>query len=403
MPKIITPLSDIKIRNAKPKERGYKMFDGGGLFLLITPSGGKSWSLKYRFDNKEKKLTLGKYPEISLLEARQKRDEARKQVAHGLDPGAIKNLPDNEIDTFEAVAREWHGKYKANWTTGYTERVMEWLENNVFPWTKGRPANDVDAPEMLTILRRIESRGALETAHRIGGVCSQVFRYAIATGRAKRDPIPDLKGALPPTQEKHMAAITEPVKLGELLRAIWSYEGTFVVQCALKLQPLLFVRPGELRHMEWSEVDFENALWSIPAEKMKMREAHLVPLSKQAVNILREVQKLTGNSKYAFPSLRSKTRPMSDVAVLAALRRMGYEKDEVSGHGFRATARTLLDEVLNYRPDIIEHQLAHAVRDPNGRAYNRTKHLDERRKMMQSWSDYLDELRQGAKVLQFRG
>ena len=264
------------------------------------------------------------------------------------------------------------------------------------------PIKEIKAIELLKVLRRVESRGALESTHRIRAICGQVFRYAIATGRAERDPAADLRGALPTVQTINRAAITEPAKVGELLRAIDGYQGGFVVQCALKFAPLVFVRPGELRHAEWSEIDFENAEWNIPAGKMKMKEPHLVPLSNQAIEILKEIKNLTGASRYVFPSGRSFDRPMSDNAILAALRRMGYEKSEMSGHGFRAMARTILDEVLQVRPDFIEHQLAHAVRDPNGRAYNRTSHLAERKKMMQTWADYLDGLKAGAKVIPFK-
>jgi len=279
---------------------------------------------------------------------------------------------------------------------------MDRLTRDLFPWIGKRPIAEIKASELLSAMRRVESRGALESAHRIRTICGQVFRYAVSTGRAERDPSIDLKGALPQPQEKHRAAITEPVEVGKLLRSIDDYSGSFVVKCALKIAPLVFVRPGELRHMEWTELDFENAQWNIPAGKMKMKEPHLVPLSTQAIEILKELQGLTGTSRYCFPSGRSFDRALSDNAILSALRRMGYAKDEMSGHGFRAMARTILDEVLQVRPDFIEHQLAHAVRDPNGRAYNRTAHLNERRKMMQQWADYLDQLRVGAKVLPFR-
>jgi integrase len=279
---------------------------------------------------------------------------------------------------------------------------MSRLARDVFPYLGARPIKEIKAPELLTVLRRIESRGALESTHRIRAICSQVFRYAVATGRAERDPASDLKGALPTVQTINRAAITEPAKVAELLRAIDSYQGSFVVQCALRFAPLVFVRPGELRHAEWSEIDFENAEWNIPAGKMKMKEAHLVPLSQKVIEILTELKKLTGASRYVFPSGRSFDRPMSDNAILAALRRMGYEKSEMSGHGFRAMARTILDEVLQVRPDFIEHQLAHAVKDPNGRAYNRTAHLTERRKMMQVLADYLDGLKAGANVIPLR-
>jgi len=406
MPKRIKPLSEISVRTVKPKEKNIKLFDGGGLFLLVTPSGGKLWYFKYRFDGKEKKIALGAYPEVSLLDARHKRDESKRQLANGIDPSAVrkaqKQATTQETETFELIAREWHNKFKANWTEGHTETIKNRLERDVFPWIGNRPISEIKAPELLKVLQRVEERGTLETAHRIRTICGQVFRYALATGRAERDPASDLRGALPQTQERHRAAITEPKKVGDLLRAIDCYQGSFVVKCALQFLPLVFVRPGELRHAEWSEIDFDNAEWNIPAGKMKMREAHLVPLSNQAIVILKELQKLTGASLYCFPSGRSFDRPMSDNALVAALRRMGFEKSEMTAHGFRAMARTLLDEVLQVRVDFIEHQLAHAVRDPNGRAYNRTAHLVERKKMMQQWSDYLDGLKTGAKVLPFK-
>lgn len=407
MARLIAPLTDAKVRNAKPRDKEYQMFDGTGLHLLVTPAGSKLWRFKYRINGKDQKISFGKYPEVSLAQARQKRDEARLQLAQGVDPGVMRKTLRlsgcQEIETVEFVAREWHTRFKVSWTADYAERVMGWLEQNIFPWIGQRPVDKIEPPELLSVLRKIETRGTYETEHRVYGICGQFFRYAVATGRAKRDPTPDLRGALPPTQEKHMAAITEPAQIGELLRAIDGYMGSYVVQCALKLQPLLFVRPGELRHMEWKEVSFTDALWSIPADKMKMREPHLVPLSRQAIYVLQDLHKLTNRSQYAMPSARSFTRPMSENAILAALRRMGYNTTtEMSGHGFRAMARTLLDEVLHFRPDYIEHQLAHTVKDVNGRAYNRTTHLDERRKMMQAWADYLDGLKAGAKILPFR-
>jgi integrase len=400
------PLNELKIRNAKTKEKFYKLTDGDGLYLHVTEKGSKLWRFRYRFEGKEKLFALGKYPEISLLDARQRRDEARRQLAHGIDPGAVrkaqKQASIQETETFEVIAREWHARFTSTWTEGHAETIMSRLERDLFPWIGKRPIAEIKAPELLAVLRRVESRGALESAHRIRTICGQVFRYAVATGRAERDPAADLKGALPQPQEKHRAAITDPKKIGALLRAIDGYEGGFIVKCALKFAPLVFVRPGELRHAEWEEINLENAEWNIPGSKMKMREPHLVPLPKQAIDILNELKKLTGTSRYCFPSGRSYDRPMSENAILAALRRMGYEKDEMSGHGFRAMARTILDEVLQVRPDYIEHQLAHAVRDPNGRAYNRTAHLNERRKMMQQWADYLDDLKKMQTVLQFR-
>jgi len=405
MPKQIIPLTDLKIQKAKSQDKNRTLFDGGGLFLMVTPTGGKLWRFKYRFDGKEKLLAFGSYPEISLLDARQRRDEARRQLAHGFDPGEIrkaqKQASIQETETFEAIAKEWHKRFFSTWSEKYAETLMSRLELYVFPWVGKRPIAEIKAPEMLSVLRRIESRGTLDTAKRVRIICGQVFRYAVVTGRAERDITADFKGAIPPPQKKHRAAITEPQKVGALLRSIDSYQGSFIVKSALKLAPLVFVRPGELRHAEWSEIDLENAEWNIPASKMKMKEPHLVPLSKQAVEILTELKKLTGAGRYAFPG-RTSQRPMSDNAILGALRNMGYTKEEMSGHGFRAMARTILDEVLQFRPDIIEHQLAHAVRDPNGRAYNRTSHLAERKKMMQTWEEYLDELKAGAKILEFK-
>jgi integrase len=405
------PLNEMKVRNAKPKEKPYKISDSEGLYLHVTETGGKLWRFKYRFDNdgkgkKEKLLAFGKYPEVSLHDARQRRDDARKLLANNVDPGAIrkaqKQVKTEETETVEVIAREWHEKFKSIWTEGHALKILRRLEIDVFPWIGSRPIKDIKAPELLTVLRRVESRGVLEGAHRIRGLCSQIFRYAISTGRAERNPAQDLIGSLPPAKEKHLAAITEPKKVRELLKALDGYSGSYVVKLALQLSPLVFVRPGELRHMEWEEVNFDEALWSIPPEKMKMREPHLVPLSRQAIKILEELKKLTGTSKYAFPSGRTFDRPMSNNAVLAALRRMGYTKDEMTPHGFRAMARTIIDEVLQVRPDYIEAQLAHRVSDPLGRSYNRTQHLNERRKMMQIWADYLDGLRQGAKVLAFK-
>jgi len=400
------PLSELKIRNAKPKEKFYKLSDSDGLYLHVTEKGGKLWRFRYRFEGKEKLLALGSYPEISLLNARQRRDEARRQLAHGIDPGAVrkaqKQAKVEDTETVEVIAREWHEKFKSTWTEGHAAKLMRCLERDVFPWIGTRPIKEIKAPELLTVLRRVESRGVLEGAHRVRGICNMIFRYAISTARAERNPAQDLIGSLPPAKEKHLAAITEPKKVRELLLAIDGYVGSYVVKLALQLSPLVFVRPGELRHMEWREVDFENALWSIPAEKMKMREPHLVPLSKQAIKILEELQKLTGTSQYAFPSGRTYDRPMSNNALVAALRRMGYTKEEMTPHGFRAMARTIIDEVLQIRPDFIEAQLAHRVSDPLGRSYNRTHHLNERRKMMQTWADYLDGLKAGAKVLPFK-
>lgn len=404
MPKRILPLTDLQVSKAKPKEKDYKLSDGFGLHLLVTPTGGKLWRFQYRFEGKQKTLALGTYPEISLADARQRREDARKLVANSVDPGAVKKARKAATTTesenaFEIVAREWHGKYEHTWSTVHITTLKERMEKDLFPYLGTRPIGEIKAPELLTVLRRIELRGALDTAHRIRYMCSQIFRYAIATGRAERDPAADLKGALPPVKYGHRAAPTDPKHVTPILRGIDEYEGSFIVKCALQLAPMVFVRPGELRHAEWSEIDFENSQWNIPAEKMKMKQPHIVPLSRQAIAVLKELQPLTGNGRYLFPCHRSPLRCMSDNAINAALRRMGFEKHEITGHGFRAMARTILDEVLGFRPDFIEHQLAHAVRDPNGRAYNRTSHLAERQKMMQRWADYLDELKSGAKVI----
>ncbi len=402
-------LTDIQVRTAKPQAKDYKLTDGEGLFLLVAISGGKRWRLKYRFGGKEKLLALGTYPDVSLLEARNKRHEARNQLAHGIDPGgerkALKQTEHEKQEiienSFEIVAREWHTKFSGQWTEGHAVTIMSRLERDVFPWLGTKPVSEVRPVDLLAVLRRIEGRGALETAHRVRTICGQVLRYAVATGRAERDAAADLRGALPPTQERHHAAITDPKEVAELLRAIDGFKGTFHVKCALKLSPMLFVRPGELRQMEWAEIDFEEERWNIPAEKMKMKIPHIVPLCKQAITILKELQPLTGFGKYVFPCHRSPLRPMTNNAINAALRRMGYTSEDQTGHGFRAMARTILDEVLQVRPDFIEHQLAHAVKDPNGRAYNRTAHLVERKKMMQLWADYLDGLKKGAKVIPF--
>jgi len=398
-------LNDTKIRSIRLPEKPVKLFDGDGLFLFVTLQGSKLWRLKYRHEGKEKLLSLGKYPEVGLAEARQKKEEARKLLAAGIDPGAVKKAQKQaateETETFEVIAHEWHTKFSHTWAKTHADGIMSRLERDIFPWIGKRPISEIKAPELLTVIRRVESRGALESAHRVRTIAGQVFRYAVATGRAERDPAADLKGALPPKKVKHHAAIIDPKEIAALLRAIEGYTGDFVVKSALRIAPLVFVRPGELRHAEWSEIDLEEATWNIPAHKMKMKDPHLVPLCRQAVGILKDLHPLTGSGRYVFPSARSFARPMSENAILAALRRMGYSKDEMTGHGFRAMARTILDEVLQVRPDFIEHQLAHAVRDPNGRAYNRTAHLAERKKMMQQWADYLDGLRAGAQVIPF--
>ncbi len=396
------PLTDSIARNAKPAAKTVRMFDRDGLYLEVSPRGGKWWRLKYRYAGKEKRVSLGVYPEVNLKKARARTIDARQLLDAGVDPSENRRAAkaaqlEGAANSFEVVAREWIDQQMKSWVKGHGERILTRFENDIFPWIGARPMAELTAPELLTTVRRIEKRGALETAHRALGNCGQVFRYAIATGRAKRDPTGDLRGALPAVRPTHFAAITDPKRVGALMRAIDGYEGWLTVRCALRLAPLVFVRPGELRHAEWTAMDLDGGEWRYTVTKTNT--PHIVPLSSQAIAILRELKPVTGRGRYVFPSARSSQRPMSDNAILAAMRRMGIAKDEMSGHGFRATARTILDEVLGFRPDFIEHQLAHAVRDPNGRAYNRTAHLAERRKMMQAWADYLDKLKSGAEVI----
>ncbi|MCG7932613.1 MAG: tyrosine-type recombinase/integrase [Candidatus Thiodiazotropha lotti] len=395
------PLTDSAIRNAKPKEKNYKLADGGGLYLLVTTKGGKWWRLDYRFNGKRKTLSMGVYPDVTLKSARDRRAEAKTQLADGIDPGEIRKATKaskSDADGFEAVAREWWGKREPTWSKTHSSRIIQRLEKDVFPWIGNRPIREISAPELLTVLRRIENRGALETAHRIHQSCGQIFRYAVATGRAQRDPSADLKGALPPTRQKHHASITEPKKIGELLRVIEGYEGSLVTRCALQLASLTFVRPGELRHAEWSEINLEKAEWRIPPEKMKMRTLHIVPLSQQSLSVLNEIKPLTGRGKYVFPGVRTNRRPMSENTVNAALRRLGYTKEEMTGHGFRSMASTILNE-QGWHRDAIERQLAHAERNSVRAAYNYAEHMPERIKMMQWWADYLDNLKTGAEII----
>jgi integrase len=405
MPKRIAPLTDTKIRTAKPAEKPQKLFDGGGLFLLVTPTGGKLWRFKYRFGGNEKLLSMGTYPGTSLAEARQRRDQASALLAKGLDPGETKKAQKaagkQEAETFEIIAREWHAKFSSSWAVSHAKATLRRLELFIFPWLGNRPIKTITAPELLAALRRIEAKGALETAHRVKQVCGQVFRYAIATGRAERDPSGDLRGAIPPASGKHMATITDPKEIAGLLRSIDSYRGSIVTRCALQLAPLVFVRPGELRQAEWSEFNLETAEWRIPAEKMKAGAVHIVPLSRQAIDFLREIHPLTGHGRYVFPSPRTDSRPMSSNAILSALRRMGYAKEEMSGHGFRSMASTLLNE-QGWNRDAIERQLAHAERNSVRAAYNHAEFLPERKKMMQAWADYLDGIKSGAKIVPIR-
>ncbi|MDI1278812.1 integrase arm-type DNA-binding domain-containing protein [Methylobacter sp.] len=399
------PLSDTAIKNAKPADKPYKMQDEKGMYLLVHPNGGKYFRYNYRFDGKRLTLSIGVYPATSLKEAREKRDTAIKQIAGGINPSENKKAvkqsrTESAANSFEVIAREW-GQKKVNEWDDKNNRSKRMLERNIFPWLGNKPIIDILPKDILACLRRVEDRGTIETAHRSLQICGQVFRYAVATGRTERDITPDLRGALPPAKGEHFASITEPKQVAELLRAIDGYQGSLASICALKLAPLVFVRPGELRAAEWQHFDLEAKEWRYYVSKTDVQ--HIVPLSTQAIAILEELQPLTGHGRFVFSSERTPRgdRCMSENTLNAALKRLGYGKDVMTAHGFRAMARTILDEVLGVRVDFIEHQLAHAVRDPNGRAYNRTAHLPERHKMMQGWADYLDGLKAGALVIQF--
>ncbi len=401
-------LTDTFVKNIKPTGTsvGVKHSDGQGLYLHVKDAG-KYWRMSYRFDGKQRTLALGTYPEVSLLKARQRREKARELLADGIDPSAAKKEEKAvklaaSANTFEVVAREWLGKTAGERMASTHGKVTTWLEKDVFPHIGKMPISTIGPRDVLAGLRHMEGRGALDSVQRVKQICGQVFRYAVASGSAERDVTQDLKGALAKPVARHFAAITEPKKAGDLLRSIFAYQGHPYTVAALKLSPLVFVRPGELRTAEWAEIDLDAAEWRIPGSKMKMKVDHMVPLSTQAVEILRTVQPLTGHGKYVFPGLRTGERPMSENTINAALRGMGYAENVHSAHGFRAMARTIMDEVLDERVDLIEHQLAHAVKDPNGRAYNRTAHLPARREMMQRWADYLDRLRIGAEVLPFK-
>lgn len=387
-------LTTAALDRAKPKDKPYKLTDSGGLFVLVTTTGSKLWRWKYRFQGKENLLALGRYPETGIKAARAARDEARLKLTRGVDPAAERRVAravTADGDTFEAVAREWHAK-RTGWTPGHAATTMGRLQRNVFPWLGQRHVAQITAPEVLAILRRIETRGHVETAHRVFYIVREVLTYAIATGRAQANVAAGLSSALSDRVVRNLPAVTDPAQVGALLRAVDDYAGTFIVRQAFRLAPLVFVRPGELRAAEWSEIDLDGAEWRIPAARMKRRIAHLVPLSRQAVAILRETRALTGSGVYVFPSARGAARPMSNAAITAALRRMGYSRDTMTWHGFRTIASTLLNE-QGWNRDAIERQLAHGADDDVRAAYNRAEYLPERRRMMQAWADYLDELR----------
>ena len=408
MPKRTLPLTDVAIKNAKPRDKSYKLSEGGGLYLEVLPTGGKSWRMKYRFGGQEKRLTFGLWPDVSLKFARQRRDEARTLVAEGIDPGDKRRQERTDAEaqaaedaaTFEVVARDWHAKQVKVWSEGHAAKVLGRIEQHLFPAFGNIPISTLRAPAILPTLREIEAKGNHETAKRLRQYCEAVFTFAISTGIAERNVGADLRGALAPCRATNRPAIIDPKGVAQLLRAIDGYQGSPVTVAALRLAPLVFVRPGELRQAEWAEIDLDASdgpRWSIPAEKMKMRRDHVVPLSKQAVEIITDLHSLTGHDRYLFPCNRTNGRCMSNMAMNAALRRMGYEQGEMCAHGFRAMASTLLNE-LGWNSDLIERQLAHAERNSIRAAYNRAEYLPERRKMMQAYADYLDKLKAGAKI-----
>ena len=395
-------LTAIEASKARATDKPQKLADGGGLYLLVQPNGAKYWRLDYRFAGKRKTLAVGVYPDVSLSDARERREAGRKMLANGADPSAVKKAQKAAVvalaeNSFEIVAREWLTKFSKDWKESHTRTGLGRLVNDIFPWLGSRPIGEITAPELLAVLRRIESRGALSTAHRCLAICGQVFRYAIATGRAQRDLSADLKGSLPPHRGKHLAAITEPMQIGKLMRDIEGYRGSFIVRCALRIAPMVFVRPIELSRAEWTEFDFDKAEWRIPADKMKMKALHIVPLPTQAAAILRELHPLTGSGKYLFPNVRTGTLPMAGNTMLAAIRSMGYTSTEMTAHGFRHMASTLLNE-QGFNADAIERQLAHKASGVRA-TYNAAEYLPERRRMMQSWADYLDKLKVGAEVM----
>lgn len=396
-------LSALTIKNAKVGTKTTRLSDGYGLYLEIRPTGGKYWRYNYRFAGKQKTLALGTYPEVSLADARAAHEKAYSLVMVDVDPSEVRRSEKESLtleaaNSFEAVCREWLNVYMTDKTEGHKVRAERFLLKHLAK-LKARPIASITAQELLAVLRQVEARGTIDTAHRARQVAGQVFAYAIQTGRAERNPARDLAGALKPVKQQHRAAILDPNLLGKLLRDMDSSNAGLVVKTAMKLSPMLFQRPGEIRYMEWQELDFNNNLWEIPAEKMKMRQPHIVPLPEQAIKLLKEIQPLTGHGKYVFPSARGGSRCLSENGVRTALRDMGYSNETITPHGFRATARTLLDETLGFRVEYIEHQLAHAVKDANGRAYNRTSYLSQRNEMMRKWANYLDELKTSGEVV----
>lgn len=390
------PLTNLQVKHAVAKRKPYKLFDGGGLYLLVNTQAAKYWRYDYCFQTKRKTFAIGVYPRVTLKRARKRLFEVKDQLDQGIDPCRQRKIlklaqGGSQDNDFETIAREWHQRYLSTWSPAYAKTILHRLEINIFPMLGFRPIDVIEPLEVLAALRQIEARGALHTAHRIRAICSRVFRYAVATGRTKFDPSRDLQGALPPAQSTHFATLTDVNQIGGLLRAIETYQGDYSTRYALRLLPYLFVRPGELRHAHWDEINFELKQWRIPAEKMKMRREHIVPLSHQSLAIFKKMYQHSASHPYIFHSLRSPKRPLSDNTFNAALRRMGYGKDQITAHGFRSMASTQLNE-LGFKFDLIEKQLAHEESNAVRAAYNRATYLPERIAMMQQWADYLDGL-----------
>ena len=393
-------LHTAEIRALRPRERAYKVSDGRGLYLQVNPNGSKWWRLAYRFAGKQKTISMGVWPETNLEQARRSMSEAKAVIREGMDPSAVRQASrgaqlDAEQNTFANVSAAWIAKMTPEWSEATLVQTNSRLDRNVLPYLGNWPMRELTAPVILKTVQRIVDRGAVETARRVLRIIRQICAFAVVTGRLDSNPATDLSQALPTSKARHMPALTTPSEVGGLLRALYAYEGDPSVRSALNLAPMVFLRPGELRGARWREINLDDAVWEIPADRMKMGDPLIVPLAEQAVEILADLKPLTGRGEYVFPGIRSQTRPISNNTLNAALRRMGFTKDQMTAHGFRAMARTMLEEQIGFRYELIEQQLGHMVRDPNGRAYNRTKHLAERATMMQSWADYLDRLRDG--------
>ena len=408
MPRKTMPLTPLEIKGAKPKEKPYRLFDGGGLYVEVTPAGGKLWRMKYLIDGKERRLSFGAFPAVGLADARQRRDEAKKLLASGVDPGEVRKAQKATrhvelANTFKAVSLEWLEKQKPKWSEKHHQRIVARLDNNVWPWIGEKPVSDIEPVTVLDVLRKIEERNAHYMAGRVKESISRVMNYATATGRAKGDPTVALSDVLTAHVEKHMASVTDPKRVGEILRAFDAFTGTHTVRSALLLAPLVFARPGELRKMRWADLDLDGGLWELDRGSMKMREPHIVPLSTQAVEIIKGMQPVSEHLEYVFRGGRDPKRPMSDAAINAALRRLGIDtQEELTGHGFRAMARTILRERLGFDSEWIEAQLSHKKQGALGSAYDRTIFLEQRKGMMQAWADYLDKLKAGAEVIPLR-